>query len=101
IHVWSLLGLKRVRLLETGAAEIRCAAFSRDGRHLAVGGADHRIHLWDLERGQPLVATSNPPQASTSIALSPDGKRLVSNGGGGSCRIWDTATRHLVRTLSD
>jgi WD40 repeat protein len=100
VHLWSCPSIKRLHVFSASAAEIRCLAFTPDSKLLASAGADQRINLWEIESGQPLSVASTLPQASTSIAISTDGSRLIANNGGG-CRIWDTLTREPVLTLAD
>jgi WD40 repeat protein len=79
-----------------------CApAFSVDGRRVALVEQDRHIRIWDLASGTALVRTEKPHSKSVgSLALSPDGKRLVS-----SCNdndeiwLWDAATGKHNGTL--
>jgi WD40 repeat protein len=105
VCLWQCPEMRLFHMLNTGSSdaegEVRCLAFSGDGRLLAFGGIGQRIHVWDVERTRPLSAVSAPPQRPTSVALSSDGSRLVTNGGGRSCRVWDAATRQPLLTLTD
>lgn len=51
-----------------GAVAIYTCAVSSDDRYLAVGGGDHKIHLWDL-RSQTYVAVRCSPRAPQSLGL--------------------------------
>jgi WD40 repeat protein len=73
-------------------------SFSSDGKHLACNG-DRTIHIWDATTGQALLGSGPRPATKTSVAISPDGKRLLTNGGGKAVRIWDTHSRTPVLTL--
>jgi WD40 repeat protein len=83
-------------------------ALSPDARLLAIGGRDvrftkedyessddirklHYIHLWDT-RTRKETRLGPLPFSITTLAFSPDGKQLVSNGGDEACRLWDVAT---------
>lgn len=52
-------------------------AYSPNGRHLASGGTDGNIHIWDLQTGTLLSHLKMGQGAVHGIAFSPDGKRLA------------------------
>ncbi|MET8335528.1 serine/threonine-protein kinase [Streptosporangium canum] len=76
--------------------DVRSAAFTPDGRVLALGLADQRVLLWDVERGARLGVLSvkglQPP-----LRFSPDGRVLVTAGDG--VRLWDMATQREIGAL--
>jgi WD40 repeat protein len=90
VTVWDMPGAGSERYTlrpHTGAAT--AAAFSNDGAVLVTGGADGFVRVWDAGRG------SDPPQyrgRPESIALSPDGRRLLAGGA-----LLDAATGQVVR----
>ncbi|WP_179468207.1 nSTAND1 domain-containing NTPase [Mycolicibacterium vinylchloridicum] len=70
-----------------------CMAFSLDGKRLAVGGlASVTTQVWDLDAdsvvGAPVSALSGP---ITSVALSPNGRRLVT-ATAQTMQVWDART---------
>jgi eukaryotic-like serine/threonine-protein kinase len=73
------------------------AAFSGDGRRLAIGGGE-RIEVWDVSGGDPaLVASIEQPDPSYFVWLSHTGDRLVSAAapGFGKVRLWNMTERGL------
>ncbi|MGW3369371.1 protein kinase domain-containing protein [Streptosporangium canum] len=76
--------------------DVQSAAFTPDGRVLALGLADQRVLLWNVERGARLGVLSvkglQPP-----LRFSPDGRVLVTAGDG--VRLWDMATQREIGVL--
>lgn len=62
---------------------ITCAAFSRDGMTVVTGDRAGRVTLWDVDSGWRLREIRNlPRKAITALAVSPEGKILVTQGEG-------------------
>ncbi len=74
-------------------------AVSRDGRTIAVAGADE-ILVWQVDQAdKPL--RFGPHEDVRSLAFSSDGNRLASGGWGspGGAKIWDLASGQLIQEL--
>ena len=76
------------------------AAFSPDGRLLALSLRDKSVRLWDLSTGRPWGQVMKTADGAAQMAFSPDGRLLVTAGVtmtsptdfSGSIRLWETAT---------
>ena len=81
--------------------------FSPDGRSLATGGDDGRVHLWELATGKELHCLDAHSGVVCQVAFAPDGKSLATvgtqprkprNGSrwgvpvGFDAQLWDVAT---------
>ncbi len=89
---------------------LRGAAVSDDGKILATYGEpanpkeSRLIQIWDAQSGKPLRSLEGHEWPIRAIAISPDGKTLVSSSfdvgeGAGITRVWDLATgnsRHVI-----
>ena len=84
---------------EQHQAEVRCLAFSPDGRLLASGSKDQSIKLWSAIAGRALATVDGRSGTVWSLAFSPDGSILASGGMDHSVRLWDVATGRLRATL--
>jgi WD40 repeat protein len=76
-------------------------AFTRFGEVIATGGKEHTAYLWDTETGKLIKQVGKHKDALVSIAISPDGKTLVTGAGGRDkteC-VWDIETGALRHTL--
>jgi WD40 repeat protein len=77
----------------------RNAAFTPDGQRLVVA-VGRRVCLWDATAGRQLALTGSHEYDVTDLALSPDGKRVLSHGDHEkTIRLWDGATGHEVAVL--
>lgn len=79
-----------------GADSVRSLAFSPNGRLLAAGDFDNRIHLWDANTGRELHLLEGHRRVPVSgkngvfcLAFSPDGIRLASGAADGTVRVWE------------
>lgn len=99
VRIWDMRTDELVAEVPTGhvGAE-RGAAFSANGRMVAVGGADGGVRLVDVARGRvsgrPLAG---PTGGVRAVGFSPDGAILVAAGvsgdGHGRVQAWDVASR--------
>jgi WD40 repeat protein len=65
------------------------AAFSPDGRILAVVDCDGQVRLWDVSRGREVRRLLEHGAWGVSLAFSPDGKALATGGADATVLIWD------------
>jgi WD40 repeat protein/beta-lactamase regulating signal transducer with metallopeptidase domain len=108
IHLCEVSSGTELRKLRTG--RVISAAFTPDGKALAVRARNQRLRLWDVETGKELHQLSDadpPPQGMgglafvivgafsgpevRALAFSPDGKQIAA-AAGSTVRLWDVAS---------
>ncbi|MEM1425586.1 MAG: WD40 repeat domain-containing protein, partial [Cyanobacteria bacterium P01_H01_bin.130] len=87
IHLWTIQGTQFARLnlppvesadgAPMGDRRINRVQFSPDGQHIAAGGSDHDLYLWDGQ-GNFLRRFVGHTNYISDVAFSPDGQLLAS-----------------------
>lgn len=78
--------------------------YAPSGAHVATGGKDGKIRVWDCHTGRPLLELAGHQGDVNQVTYSPDGKLLASVGADGTIKIWDVSTgklAHIVLESSD
>jgi WD40 repeat protein len=74
-------------------------AYSPDGKMLALGGSDGRIHLFDANDGKFVRSLAGHQGPVTTVAFHPAGAVLASGSKDDTVRLWNTSGGQLVKTL--
>jgi WD40 repeat protein len=91
-------GRPRLQVQSKHTGWARVAAWSLDGRTLAVGSSDATVRLWDCDTGRLRAILRGHTNHVTDVGWSPDG-RLLASGGNGEVRLWDGATGQGLQVI--
>jgi WD40 repeat protein len=98
--IWDIATGKIVRRISL--ARSFGAAFSPDGKLLAVGGdskEDRAVYLRDAKTGKQVAKLEGHTQWAPWVAFSPNGKLLASASIDKSVRLWSVAGRKLLQVI--
>jgi WD40 repeat protein len=104
VYLWDVETKKVAQIITADKHWLESVAYSPNGRMLASGGREGVIRLWDPTTGKALGELDHRAEIK-SLAISPDGKLLISAGereGGIDLevvRVWDLATGKELREL--
>ncbi len=96
VTVWDLNTRTKVRDLPSGENNnVERLALSRDGSRLASCSGNGVVHVWDLKSGQ-LIHESHPAPNYADMAISPDGKTILTSGLDNPVRLIDVDTGKVL-----
>jgi WD40 repeat protein len=98
VRLWNATTGTFVKTLATLSESVNTISFSPDGKTLAIGGADGKVTLLDLESNKT-EALSATRGGILSLAFSPDGRWLASGGLDQSVKLWEVAAGTELRSL--
>ncbi len=99
---WVLVDLEAGTVLNQGnlGFNARMVAFSPDGRHAALGGADGELLVLDTETGEPLRPPVLAHNHVVALSYSTDGDRILTSGLDATVALWDAETGRLLSRLT-
>ncbi|XZN92415.1 MAG: WD40 repeat domain-containing protein [Microcoleus sp.] len=110
IKVWDLETGQQLLNLTEHKERVNALAVTPDGKKIVsgagkstlLGGAssDNTIKIWDLETGQELFTLDGHTAIINAVAVTPDGRKVISASGDASLKIWDLQTREQLHTLT-
>jgi WD40 repeat protein len=83
-----------------GVTRVTRAAWSPDGRRLAVASTDARVRLWDVRADRIEREIIVDRDVVWSVAFSPDARRLATASGDEIVTLWDVETGARIASLT-
>ncbi len=98
VSIWDVESGRELRQLRTlGPLSV---AFSPDARLALTGngsGADYLVRIWDVESGRELRQLQGHMSQIESIAISPDGRLVLTGSRDWTARLWDMESGRQIR----
>ncbi|XP_076275558.1 periodic tryptophan protein 2 homolog [Rhynchophorus ferrugineus] len=98
--VWEWQSETYVMKQQSHTNNMSCVAYSADGLHLATGGEDGKVKLWNLNSGFCFVTFTEHSSAVTAITFSGNKKFVVSASLDGTVRAFDILRYRNFRTFA-
>lgn len=89
-----------IRVLAASGSSVNAISVSPDGTTVYAGCAAGEIVRADLTGDEPAVTFSGHAGGVHGIAVSPDGRFLLTGGADQTCTIWDRQTGRPLRSIS-
>ncbi|QYN41156.1 hypothetical protein K1T35_48330 (plasmid) [Pseudonocardia sp. DSM 110487] len=100
VRVWDIASRSPIgEPLTCHASDVLSVAVTPDGTRIVDGGVDGSVRVWDMvsgnrvwdlpsgvQIGEPIIGHTG---SVVSVAVTPDGTRIVSGGNDGTARVWD------------
>lgn len=97
LTVWNV-GTRKPRWVHREKVGIPAAAFSPDGKLLAIGSFGSVAKLLDAGSGKVLRTFTGHTGAVRSVAFMPGGRKLITGGDDRTVKVWNTADGSLLKT---
>ncbi len=108
VKVWDAEKGKEVFTLKGHTGWVLSVAFSVDGKRIVSGSggfdvpsqpAKGEVKVWDADTGQEIITLKGHTGSVASVAISADGKRIVSDNGDKTVKVWDADTGQEILIL--
>lgn len=98
VGVWEAATAQSKQLLDTGANSV--FAFAGDGKQVLSGSSnENEVKLWDLNTATVTKIYKGHARGPMSLAVSPDGQRVLSGGYDDKMLIWSLGTAELQQSI--
>lgn len=103
-HLLGIPVLDTIQTFTGHTSGVHDVALSRNDRLAISAGLDGTIRVWDVKTGKQLHSLFGFAGGPLRVAISPDGKRILSGHTGGpgmvdNVRLWDMDTGKLLRSF--
>jgi WD40 repeat protein len=100
IDVFDLATGKSVTNVPGHRSQVRSVAWSADGKHVATGGLDKTVRVWDAKTGQEKRNLPGSELSYGTVFFLPDNKTLLASGCNDPLvHVWDITTGKKLRTI--
>ncbi len=99
--LWNLVTRRPVAVLgkQKGPIHSHAVAFFPFGVRAATGGQDRLVHIWNLKNRKEVGTWAGHQGMISSIAISANGRRVVTGSYDGTVILWDSETGSALRSF--
>ncbi len=98
VRIFELATGNLVRECDPQTNSIYNVAFTHDSKYVLSSG-DNVIHVWDVATGKEVRRFEGHTEPVPAMAISPDGRRLVTGSADRTIRLWDVASGRELHQL--
>ncbi len=99
VNVWDLANAEILKTIDHDKTNIRCVAFSPDGRLLAMGGDESVVRIYDLAHDKVQFVFDGHSSFIRCGAFSPNGRVFASASADRTVRLWDVQSGSEIAVL--
>src|SRR4030095_6241840 len=99
LRLWNITNEQKRTLPWPGGESASALALSTAGQLVAVA-TDKEVALWNVGSGEKVFALSGHQAVVNRLALSHDGRTVISADEGGTIKVWDTTTGQNRTTVN-
>jgi len=89
IQIWDAKTGKLVATLKGHTWQVRCLAWTKDGKTLISGSFDCSIRIWNTTKWEQITILDEHTRSVFSLAISPNDRILASASDDRTTRLWD------------
>ena len=111
VKMWETSGERQPLTLRGNMTNVLAVAFSPDGQwivtgtggythdHRVTGSGDQAAQVWERVSGKKLRSLTGHTSGISSVAFSPDSRRIITGSGDRTAKVWDATTGRVLLTL--
>jgi WD40 repeat protein/serine/threonine protein kinase len=99
VHVWETASQREIATFTGPLGDVRHAAFSPDGRQLAMNHGDATVRVCDVQSKTELHRLTGHRSVVGVVEYSADGSRIATSEASGTIKLWSTQDWQEIGTL--
>jgi WD40 repeat protein/serine/threonine protein kinase len=113
VKIWDVVSGQELRKLNGHTAGVTSVAVTADGKRIATASVDGTARLWDSADGREILKIEVSPDVARAVpltsdqkrvlcvAMTPDGKRIITGSDIGTVMIWDAIDGQKLCEIND
>ena len=99
VRIYDAVTLKKIKVFRGHPFPAHACAWSRDGKFIATGDESARVFVWSLASGQRVAQFRVHTRGIENLSFNQDGSMLLSTGQDDVLKIYDLATKKVLRSI--